>query len=567
MSKMTRREFLKGTAVAAASVAAMSAVPAMAEEEASLIMAPLNTAQSASEKWAFEIAPEPITDIAEEFDADVVVVGGGTSGLVTAVSAAEHGLNVTVVTAASVPISRGGSNNAAYSKKMEEMGIPRYSPEQIRKEIALQYNSVDQKKWYKHYNNSEYAMNWLIDLMAEAGYDVAVEQGPSIDEDDIYFTAPSAHGFINEDNDMVGMTQPFVVNALADKLVELGGQILFKHIGRQLVRGGVANGTEGRVTGVICEREDGTYAQFNGSKAVVLATGDFSADRDMMMKYCPWAAGMISDEVYDAPVNYDKQFEFGGLFKGDGQKMGLWVGAAWQHTYPNAPMGATITAGPSDIVYDPFWGMMVDRDGQRYMNEYCSSQMSGKTNNLQAGGKVFALWDKKAYNLYDVWYPSQGGIGIMPPLTEEEVYAKWDAQVEAGAWVKFDTLEEVCEALGLPVEETMASVAHYNEMCAAGEDTDFYKRADKMIPIDEAPFYGAASGPAGVLCILGGLRTDVNMKVCDANDDPIPGLYNVGTMIGDFYAGLYTFQMEGVNYGATCVCFGKCLGDYIAENE
>ena len=219
MSKMTRREFLKGSAIAAAGAAAMSAIPVMAEEEAATIMAPLNNAATAGEKWSFEIAPEPITDIAEEFDADVVVVGGGTSGLVTAVSAAEHGLNVTVVTAASVPISRGGSNNAAFSKKMEEMGIPRYSPQQIRKEIALQYNSVDQKKWYKHYNNSEYAMNWLIDLMAEAGYDVAVEQGPSIDADDIYYTAPSAHGFINEDNDMVGMTQPFVVNALADKLV------------------------------------------------------------------------------------------------------------------------------------------------------------------------------------------------------------------------------------------------------------------------------------------------------------------------------------------------------------
>lgn len=287
----------------------------------------------------------------------------------------------------------------------------------------------------------------------------------------------------------------------------------------------------------------------------------------MMYKYCPWAAPMIADEVYDAEPNYDKQFEMGGLFKGDGQKMGLWVGAAWQHTFPNAPMGATINAGPSPIVYDPFWGLMVDRNGERYANEYASSQMAGKTNNLQSGGKVFAIWDRNFYKTSEHWYPAQGGIGIMEPMIEEEVYERWDSYAEMGDYVKYDTLEEVVEALGLPLETTMATIKRYNEMCAAGEDTDFYKKAEKLVAIDTPPFYGAASGEAGILCILGGLRTDVNMKVCDADDEPIPGLYNVGTMIGDFYAGLYTFQMEGVNYGATCVTFGKMLDEYIAENE
>ena len=565
-TNISRSAFLKGTAAGMASIVGASALVGSAvadEAPAAGVMTP----ELAGQKWDFEIPPEPVTDIAETFDADVVVVGAGTAGLVTAVSAIEEGLNVILITASSIPISRGGSNNAAYSKVMEAEGFSRYPSGQIRKEIALNYNSVDQKKWYKHYNNSEEAMNWLIDIMADAGYDCAIEQGPMIDPEDIYYTAPSAHGFINSENQSVGMTQPFVVNALADKFTELGGTIYYNTVGYELVRGDVPNGTDGRVTGVIASREDGSYAQFNGSKAVVLATGDFSADRSMMAKYCPWVAKYISDEVYDAPMDYDKEFVMGGLYRGDMHKAGLWIGAAWQKTYPNAPMGGTISAGPSPIVYDPHWGLLLHRNGERFMNEYCSSQLSGRTQWLQAGEKSYAIWNRNFVKSTSTWFPGQGGIGIMEPLTEDEVIANWDSSADAGTYVRADTLEELIEALGLPKEAALASIERYNEMCAAGEDTDFYKDPCALIAIDEPPFYGAVSGDVGILCILGGLRTDANMRVCDADDNPIPGLYNVGTMVGDFYAGLYTFQMEGINYGATCITFGYLTGKFISANE
>lgn len=190
-ANISRSAFLKGTAAGMAGIVGASAlVGSAAADEAPA--AGVMTPELAGQKWDFEIPPEPVTDIAETFDADVVVVGAGTAGLVTAVSAIEEGLNVILITASSIPISRGGSNNAAYSKVMEAEGFSRYPSGQIRKEIALNYNSVDQKKWYKHYNNSEEAMNWLIDIMADAGYDCAIEQGPMIDPEDIYYTAPSA---------------------------------------------------------------------------------------------------------------------------------------------------------------------------------------------------------------------------------------------------------------------------------------------------------------------------------------------------------------------------------------
>ncbi len=107
----------------------------------------------------------------------------------------------------------------------------------------------------------------------------------------------------------------------------------------------------------------------------------------------------------------------------------------------------------------------------------------------------------------------------------------------------------------------------YNELCEKGVDDDFHKRPELLIALDEGPFYGQKGTSTVFLCILGGLRTDANMHVCNENDEPIPGLYNVGTMVGDMYDVNYTFQIPGMNLGSTCVTFPYMLGKYIAANE
>jgi succinate dehydrogenase/fumarate reductase flavoprotein subunit len=570
-----RRSFLKGIAAtgalaATAGLAGCEAAPSTATGGQGTSGGQQSSdgyldASVADKKWAFEIPPAAIaeSEIVETIEADLVVVGAGTAGLVTAYSGLEEGLKVAVVSASSKPISRGGSNNAVYSKVMAQMGFPRQDPYFIQKEIAMNYNSVDQKKWYKYYNNSEEAMNWMIDIMEGAGYQTGIERTSGMAEGSLFYCAPAAHGWVNDENQAVGMTQPFVVNTLAEKILDGGGAIYYKNIGRQLERDG---GGTGRVSAVIAEREDGSFARYTATKAVVLATGDFSTNRDMMTKYAPHIAPMVSDELYDGPVDYDKEFTFGGLFPGDGQRMGLWVGAAWQKTFPNAPMGGTIGAGTTQNPYQNFWGLLVDRTGQRFMNEYCSNILGGRAQTMQAGGESYAIWDTAYSNLPD-WYSGQGGYGILQESTPEEIIAMWEQSVESGMYVKSDTIEGLLAELGLP-SETKETIDRYNAMCASGVDTEFYKRKENLFPVSTAPFYGQkASGTPGLLTILGGLRTNDDMQVCDADDNPIPGLYNVGTMVGDFYAGYYTFQVEGVNYGATCLTFGYLTGRHIAENE
>ena len=121
---------------------------------------------------------------------------------------------------------------------------------------------------------------------------------------------------------------------------------------------------------------------------------------------------------------------------------------------------------------------------------------------------------------------------------------------------------------GLP-DKALDTIKRYNQMCKAGEDLDFHKDPDFMIPVEKGPFYcqKADFTRMNVFTVLGGPRTNANMQVCDENDDPIPGLYIVGCAVGDMFSGRYTFMTQGIVYGACCITFGYLTSKYIAANE
>ena len=110
-------------------------------------------------------------------------------------------------------------------------------------------------------------------------------------------------------------------------------------------------------------------------------------------------------------------------------------------------------------------------------------------------------------------------------------------------------------------------MAHYNELVKAGEDSDFYKYPTYLVEIEETGPYYAAVNTCTFMTIMGGLRTSADMEVCDENDEPIPGLFNVGCMIGDMYANEYNFAIPGNSYGINCLTFGYTLGHRLAAGD
>ena len=292
---VSRRSFIAGSAAVSAAVAAGAQIaPAIADDAAATT---LDADTYAATKWNFEIPPAPIEDsaISDTKEADIIVIGAGLSGLVTAVSALEEGVSVIIVAASKAPVARGGSNNGIYSKAMEEKGVERFDVDWFyRLQTLANSGNFNTALWYKHYNNSETAMNWMIDRMAKAGVKTTVENGGYYEQPDPMAQPAASHAFYVNDDELhssVGMVQHYATDALAQEFQDEGGVIYFSTKAEQLVRD---DNNTGRVSAVIASDASGAYIKFLAKKAVVLATGDFSRDPDMMAKYCPQGAQLVN---------------------------------------------------------------------------------------------------------------------------------------------------------------------------------------------------------------------------------------------------------------------------------
>jgi len=497
--------------------------------------------------------PVPENEITETINAEVIVVGEGLAALCCALRAQQAGVKTVIVTASRKPVGRGGSVFAAYSKVMAERGMPRENHDKfLLQELASRTFQVDQRKFYRLENNSEEAINWLIDVVRAKGCDVVLEDANEDDHDSPTYQPPGTHAFVGKGVSRAGTGIMLALNAVEETFIEADGEVIRATVAKQLEK------TDGRVTAVIAQKEDGSYLRACGKRGVVLATGDFSSNRKMMEFFCPQYA-----DAFTAPgSDYDTGFSIGGLFKGDGHLMALWAGAAWQRTWPCA----VVVQGSrtcSNLPYGSHRGLRLNANGERYCNEDMNGAYTAITTLREPGGKAYAIWGSNYAE--DIRWRAHGGQRDGEDMTVEQVHALWERQMNQGKVFMADTLEEIIDILGLPREKAIAEIEHYNELCRNGKDTDFHKNAKYLQEIREAPFYGGIIGERLFFSVLGGPRTNWKMQICDGDDKPIPGLYCLGSMVGDLYSGCYNFRMAGENYGA-CMTFGYLTGKLFAEN-
>ena len=107
-----------------------------------------------------------------------------------------------------------------------------------------------------------------------------------------------------------------------------------------------------------------------------------------------------------------------------------------------------------------------------------------------------------------------------------------------------DTLEDLAKTMGIDYATLQATVDRYNEMCAAGEDVDFGKYAEGLVPIGEGPYFATQLGVTP-LCSIGGVRVNRHMQAADVDWNPIKGLYVIGVDSFPFYTQMYYFQLPG----------------------
>ena len=103
-----------------------------------------------------------------------------------------------------------------------------------------------------------------------------------------------------------------------------------------------------------------------------------------------------------------------------------------------------------------------------------------------------------------------------------------------GKLIKADTLDDLAKQLDIPADTFKATVERYNSMAEAGEDVDFDVPAQWLAPVKTAPFY-ATKNVCSTLTIPFGLHVNADSQVLTAEDEPIPGLFAIGNVQGDFF--------------------------------
>ena len=258
-----------------------------------------------------------------------------------------------------------------------------------------------------------------------------------------------------------------------------------------------------------------------------------------------------------------------GRDTGIGHRMGCWAGGRME-AGPMASLANVSAPGPFGFAPT----LILNRDGKRFMNEADFNAM-GNMINRQPKGIYCNLFDANYRDIIARGGTNHGGVDFGQTTYVEQWTEDMTHVADAGAEgyvvrhgclteradmgktpvYGAQTLEELAGYLGYEgeaVENFVASVERYNELCEAGKDDDFGKKADFMLPIATPPFYGSvvdSSTQAGTAVSLGGLVTDATFNVLGDDDCGIEGLYAIGNCCGGRYVLTYPGILAGNSIG------------------
>jgi fumarate reductase flavoprotein subunit len=470
--------------------------------------------------YNFEIPPEPIlsSEIKKQIDAEVVVIGAGIAGLSAALSAVEAGSKTVLLEKMATVQARGHDNAFIGSRLQAKLGIEIDKDEVILNLMKHGANKPSQKLIRMWAEGGGKTADWLMDMTEAAGIEVIIKQyppPPAFDNATEYY--PQYHVTHHYHNELP------VARCLLDNAVKKGVATYFKTRAKQLLRQG-----KGRVSGVIAQNADGEYLQFNAAKAVIVCTGDYGNNAEMMAKYCPQSA-------YLPPTILTST--------GDGHMMALWIGAAMEPG-PHTPM----IHGPAGPLLSAAC-LQVNLFGERFQNEDVPIQ-----SNVNA---VERQPNKAAWQVFDSKYPDElpyHGLGLGKIIIATEKIRREAAKTAIMA----TSIEELAVKMKLPVKTFKATIKRYNELARLGKDLDFGKRPDRLSPIDKPPFYAGKSGYS-LLAVLGGLNINDKLQPFEKNWDVIPGIYLAGNTMGNRFAVDYPTMCPGLSHGMA-IHFGRVAG-------
>jgi len=645
--KFSRRDFLKGAAIATSAGLLAGCKPQEAPANNAVNNAAAADAGEAAATTASSVTCDHITgysspfdwlgdapvvadgDITETKDVDVLVIGAGHAGVMASVSAVDAGVKVAVIEKK----DEAGFFTSYYHRVGEDIGhvnsqwlIDRgYGPyntgEIVDEFVKRTGGRVNPDIIRLYVENSGPMFDKMVEIY-ESYPDLRKERFGAVDFEyfgenggvktiDFSDMMSDEMLFNQAQMDMAGDEYPLILGdykswpcvamfqgpVLHDPVVPFvsalrffetfmdqyskdnGAEWYYEHTAVVLTKD-----ADGTVTGAIVQDPDGNYIKFNASKGVLVATGDFSENKEMT-----WALINEVQEWNERAGKTSEDLGMGGFLQasgrdGYGHKMCSWAGGLVEAT-PRACMGLSFgVTGP--------WGatpmLLLNINAKRFCNEG-AAPLVGQNVVRQPKGLMTLVTDSKYLESIKIAGLEHGGPNFgRGAAWTDDFFGDMDQVIGTGAdgfgvrgitvaernpgtVYGANTLEELAGYLGYEgdaVDQFVASIEHYNELCYAGVDTDYNKDPKAMIPIDEAPFYGIKGSNSGTqnlgLVTLAGMVTDTNLNVLDMDGNAIKGLYVAGNTLGGRYGQGYVTPYAGNSIGMA-LTHGWMAGKIISD--
>ena len=330
----------------------------------------------------------------------------------------------------------------------------------------------------------------------------------------------------------------------------------------------------GKVVGVEAVDGEGEKVIVKAKK-VIIATGGFESNKEMLAKYVndSSALGMFEPVWYRGPVTDGKN---GDGRTGDGIQMAQLVGAGVKgmHTIAgNAPyladlppinqfMGADeLKQGRCALAQPWLW---VDQHGKRFFNESRGAVFVDVYNAMtSAGGVMYNIIDQQKYDQLvnkGALLPFNAIVLAGVPL--KALPKTFEIGQQRGWAFKADTIDDLAAQIGVPAENLKETMKKVNEYAKAGKDPEFGRLPEHLATfnMEKGPYY-ALKGIRAFFLTLGGVTVNPKFQALNPQGDVIDNLYVVGQDIGGLYDSSYDLRCEG-----SASSFAMTSGRLAADN-
>ncbi|MCX8578630.1 flavocytochrome c [Gilliamella sp. B2717] len=441
---------------------------------------------------------------------DIVVVGSGGAGLASAIRA--HDLGASVVVVEKMPVIGGNTNkasagmNAAETKFQKLKGIVDSKDLFYKETLAGGKNKNNPELLRYFVENAPDAIDWLDENGIELS-GITTTGGMSIDRTHRPASGAAVGGFL--------------ISGLVKNLNKRGIEVMLDTNVTEIV-------TENhKVVGVKVIEEDGTNYIIK-AKAVVIATGGFSANREMVEKYRPDLKGFVTTNHKGATGSGIMILEKLGAGTVD-------MGEIQIHP--------TVEQTTSYLISESIRGggaILVSQEGKRFVNELDTRD--------KVSADIIKLPEHYSYILFDQQVRDEN--------KAVEEYVSNDLVVQA------DSITELANKLSIDANNLSKTIERYNEFVINKQDEDFGRTTGMRHPINTAPFYAIKIAP-GVHHTMGGVTINTETQVLDNDKHVIKGVFAAGEVVG----GVHGANRIGGNAVADIIIFGIQAGkkatDYI----